>query len=157
MRRAIGGILQLICCLVLLAASVPISATEAICLSGQPSAPCRTAGHENTCSMPCCAPQSRVAHGCCQQKVAQGPRARRASQKGCDCVLRVKAAVSPSVAIHGRTKRNLVIVATILPGVPLEPDGLGLRNVEPAIYFSDSSPPAQVPFVPDLGRAPPIR
>ncbi len=157
MRRAIGKILHLICLLSLLTASIPVGATEMVCI-----VPHRGAIAMARCGMPCCAHPAKILAPCCRHKehlVAcdqQTAAPKCHSQTGCRCELRIYAASSLTIAPLHRIASLFAQPLALLPSSGELPRIELVSLLVPAVYFTDSSPPPRPPCLQRFSRAPPV-
>jgi hypothetical protein len=166
--RFLARVLRAFVALSVLFASLPVNATEVVCIVGP---------HEVTtpmakCGMPCCAhgvmamcDSSKVSKGavppCCADKQLTAKLQRQhstcsVSGMSCRCERRSVSAVAPlTVSVRATLRINVhQLFVAILPEdleirVPLD------ASIEPGIFGVDSGPPRQEQRSPEQGRAPP--
>jgi hypothetical protein len=154
--------MKLICLFALVLASIPVAATEAVCIiPGKSVAQPATAAPIFKCGMPCCAKPAKALASCCRderQNATSSHKEARAechSQRGCKCELRVRSISSPTVALIHRVLKPISQAMSLpFPVQGFVPFAVG--SCGPPIRFSDSSPPLWLAYAPDLGRAPPV-
>lgn len=159
LKRVLGLLIRLLVFAALIIASVPVSATEMVCVVGaRPQVVPVT-----KCGMPCCAhpaPNSPAkVRSCCHPHSPRVAVSRaqtcRLAGLACRCETRVLANVPPSPATVTHAL-PLIEQPAILTSAEWLISGRELPSVQPGIVGVDSGPPRRWPRSPRQSRAPPF-
>lgn len=157
---------RLLCALVLIGSSWPVSASEAVCVLSS-----RVVVPMATCGMPCCAKSSGSSVSCPAVKTLENPKccpvegepsvapAKRSPrfESGCRCELRPKATLGSVVAPTVEKATALALTAAILTEPAAVLSAAWCLMPQPGVLGSDSGPPPEVLRSGPSGRAPPAR
>jgi len=150
MKHLQGWVTRLLILVSLAVASLPVGATEMVCVVGREEKVVPVA----KCGMPCCHQQPSKPDCCLKPKKEEAHICPLAG-KPCRCEIRI-------TAFHGSA--NSAPIPTlqpfeqpaVLPETRLELPAPVIAALEPGIVGIDSGPPRKLPRSPKQSRAPPV-